>query len=233
MHKHTRHFILPALAFLAFACMVLYSCDKEEGSFLDMGYDYLPMEVGATYIYKVDSISWDDFHTPVKVDTKRYQVKKVVEETMVHALYDKAYRVERFVKMHDTLPWRIHKTYVVAPLKTRVLRLWGNQETIQLVFPVRLGKSWDANAYNSGEPVEYRYESVGEPKIVSDKTYDSTLEVLQEEFQSLITDNLRYEVYAKHTGLIYRKDRRKELDINSGEVTKGYDYTMKLIDYVP
>lgn len=44
-----------------------------------MGYDYFPTETGKYVTYKVDSIVYDDFYIPVKIDTFSFLIKEVID----------------------------------------------------------------------------------------------------------------------------------------------------------
>lgn len=63
-----------------------------------------PTEVGRYVVHQVDSISYNDFFTPVKIDTAHFQLKEVIESVFTDNEGHESERIERYVRYADTLP---------------------------------------------------------------------------------------------------------------------------------
>lgn len=216
---------------MVIAIVLLAACEKKTDEPVDMNYDYIPLTVGAYHVYQVDSVVWDDFFTPVKIDTFSYKVKEVISEKHDDNQDIAEYRVERFIKANDTMPWHINKVFTIKLKNTALLKTIDNQTFVKFVFPVGNGVDWDGNAYNSMDEQEYEFVDHGEDFSVETNNYLNTITVEQENLMTLISNDLAIEVYAPDFGMIYKEVVKQDLDINTGEVEAGVKYTYKLLEY--
>jgi hypothetical protein len=196
-----------------------------------MNYDYVPLTVGAYHVYQVDSVVWDDFFNPVRIDTFSYQVKEIITEKHEDNQGIPEYRVERFIKANDTLPWQMNKVFTVKLKTTSLLKTIDNQAFVKFVFPVGNGVDWDGNAYNSMDEHEYEFVDYGEDFSVGNTKYINTITVEQDNLMTLISNDLAIEVYAPDFGMVYKEVVNQDLNINTGEVEAGVKYTYKLLEY--
>ncbi|MFW6020272.1 MAG: hypothetical protein ACOCPM_06795 [Bacteroidales bacterium] len=217
--------------FLILIILGLAACDQKNEEPVDMKYRYFPVEENLYHIYQVDSIVWDDFYSPPRIDTFSMQVKEVIKSDFQDEENRTVYRVERYTKQHDTLSWGINKVYTLMKDSGRVIKTIDNQSIIKLVFPFDIGTVWDANIYNTNDSDEYEITEVDGSQDVNGNVYDKAITVEQENQQTLISNDQAYEVYAPEVGMIYRQDVSQDLDISTGEIESGYKCTYKLLEY--
>lgn len=211
--------------------LFMTSCTEKKDEPVEMGYEYWPVNVGDYRIYQVDSIIWDDFYNPVRIDTFSYKVKEVIASEIKDAEGRPAYRVERSIKQHDTLEWAVDKIYKLQKLQTKVLKMIDNQTFVQFVFPVKNGVEWNANTYNSDPKNNYEFRDIETSYDMNGVTYNETSTVQQNDLVTLISNDVAFEIYARGYGMIYKEDVSQELDISTGEIESGYKYIYKLLEY--
>ncbi|MFO8086576.1 MAG: hypothetical protein R6T91_02055 [Bacteroidales bacterium] len=207
------------------------ACNVNTEDPVDMGYDYYPLKTNAYMIYEVDSIFWDDFYDPVKIDTSYYQVKEIVVEHIQDDQNKDVFLAERYIRPSDTADWKIDYVYTLQRESTKILKMVDNKYVIPFVFPPKAGYQWDVNGYNSSLQNIYEYSVVDDIFVIDNQEYSNTVTVEQQNLTTLISKNLAYEVYASQIGMVYKEVIDQDLNINTGEVESGVHYTYKLIDY--
>jgi len=192
----------------------------------DFGYNYYPVEEGLYWIYKVDSISFND--NTHSIDTFSFNYKEVLSSSFIDSSGIKSYRLSRYFKENDSANWEFRNDWFVS-LNTRTLeRVEDNIRFIKLLFPIDITKGWNGNLYNSLGRKTYTYNNVGTDYFDGFTTFRNTLTVLQEEEKNPIEEILRYEVYAQGIGIVFIED--KLLNTQMG-VTSGYKIKTRLIEY--
>jgi hypothetical protein len=141
----------------SFCCLFITSCKKDEPVYVDAGYDYFPVKIGHTLIYDVDSIVYDDFFVPTRIDTFRFQIREVIESQFTDNSGKPALRIERFKRTNDTLNWNIANVWVANLTATTAERVENNTRYLKLVFAARAGRTWDGNTYNTDDEQIYEY----------------------------------------------------------------------------
>lgn len=222
-----RNFLFVLLLFGIF----FLACNENTEDPVDMGYDYYPLKTNAYLIYEVDSIFWDDFYDPVKIDTSNYQVKEIIVEQLSDDQNSEVFLAERYIRFSDTADWAIDHVYKLHREPTRILKMFDNQYSIPFVFPPQLGHQWDVNGYNSMPQRIYEYTAVNDRFITDNQEYSNTVTVEQENIITLISRNQAYEVYDFQLGMVFKEVVDQDLNINTGEVESGVHFTYKLIDY--
>ena len=204
---------------------ILIQCKKETLPPVDFHHDYFPLEIGHYLIWDVDSVVYDDFTGTV--DTFYYQVKELVESEFVDGDGLASYRLERYIRFDHEEEWSIKNIWKARIDGARALKTEENITFIKLAFPPENNKTWDGNAYNSLNEQQYVFRSVHEPFLINGLPVDSTVTVLQRDFETLISEDYQLEVYAKNFGLIYKKyvELTKEVD---GTIIRGVDYSYTL-----
>ncbi|MCH7605309.1 hypothetical protein IID24_04970 [Patescibacteria group bacterium] len=215
--------------------LFLASCKKDDPIVVDVGYGYFPVEIGSWIIYDVDSTVWDDFDKISIVTNYKYQIKEVIESSYLDAQGRETLRWERYKRDSVTGPWVIKDVWVVNKTASTVEKVEENIRFIKLVFPVNLSKIWDGNAANTMEEWDYQYTEIDAAKTVGGLSFDSTLTVLQQDFNPWIYYDYFEEYYAKNVGMIYKKalhwektDANLDWDV---DYKGGYDYTMTINSY--
>lgn len=208
-------------AFVVAMFTFLYSCNKVSETITSASItDYYPLQTGKTYLYRLDSTIIAPFGTALIV--KSYQAKDSIESTFADNLGRQSFRIFRYTR--DTLgiqAWRFAATYVATPTDQTLEYVDNNLRFIKLHTPIKEGYTWPAHTFinTSVDPLKflmgwnYEYQNVGQSYTVFNKTYDSTLTVLQKDETLPQTFNkdvyneksLGTEVYAKGIGLIYKE----------------------------
>lgn len=194
-------FLLVALAF---------GCKEVKDPFQLPEYDdvpYYPLEVGRFWEYEVDSTIYDPIE-PLYSSTTL--VREEVVDTFLDLQNHTWYRIERFERVSDTLPWEIKQVVAATIRGNEALRLENDLTFVKLLFPLTPFKSWNGNKYFdpftvvfiSAEPVEmfkywdYRGLATADPNRVAIQQADS---------ENLLERRYALEKYARDTGLIYRE----------------------------
>jgi len=193
----------------------LISCNKESAP-VDVGYDYFPAYEGKWMHYDVDSTVWDDFTS----QTYYYhsQILEIIESAFIDGEGNHAFRIERYYRSSDTTEWIIKDVWFanIKPSSAEVVE--ENVRFIKLCFPVKNNYKWDGNALNFLNDENYIFKQVHEPLSIGNQFYDSTLTVEQSNNINLIEEDIRYENYAKHIGMIKKYIKKVTKNIAQPDV---------------
>ncbi|NQY67962.1 MAG: hypothetical protein HRT72_09610 [Flavobacteriales bacterium] len=216
--------------FIGLLAFCLFSCDKKSNVRIVFGYDYYPSEVGMWRIYNVDSIAYDDFYSPSKVDTFVYEIKEVIDSSFIDNAGNETYKINRYKRGSDTLQWDYKEVWTSTLLPSRVEVVEGSTRYIKMTFPINEGESWNGNAFNSVGEESYIYSSIDTELEIGGITFDSTLVVTEVDNENLIERKYTAATYAKNVGAVYKRD----IDIStetSGEIISGFDLIMSLSSF--
>jgi hypothetical protein len=212
-------------------CLALGACKPEPDTTpVDLGYNYFPTQVGATWIYKVDSLAYDDNTGSTTIDTFTYQYKEQITGTFTDVSGKPAQLVSRFYRERDTMPWirATNSTLLVTELNAQ--RVNENIRFVKLVFPLEAQKTWNGNSYNLLGEEEYTVTQFDAPKTVGGIAYGQTLTVLQKDELNFIEEIKREEVYARNTGLVYLLSDSINTQVNG---SRGFRYRLTLKTFTP
>ncbi len=208
----------PSLFILLLFLFVLLACNKRETEevVLNNGYEYYPLEVGRRYDYVVDSVV---FKPGAAVDSSTTLVREIITDTLLDNSGETLYRVERYERKSDTLPWQIAKVLTLQRSENQGFRIEDNLRMVNLVFPIRLFKRWDSHEYFdefrvlrvAGESVQVFKEwrsvitGIGDTLTLGDLYFDDVLTVVHAEYEAPPFE-LRAvnEQYAAGVGLVAR-----------------------------
>ncbi|TVR77077.1 MAG: hypothetical protein EA412_12375 [Chitinophagaceae bacterium] len=217
------------------------SCDREDDFKPDFKRAYMPLEVGYYVIYDVDSITYDDFFSPPRVDTATYQLKEYIESSFEDLEGRLSFRIERHRRPNENAAWEVKNVWFATEDDTRVERVEDNIRFIKLIFPPREGESWAGHQYvQTTEELafmadwEYQYENVDMPFELNGHFFDSTLTVHQRDRDILIEKVYAKEKYAKNVGLIYKEWlflKKQNVAAPWSEASSGFIYTKRIADY--
>lgn len=216
---------------ITFSAIIFSGCKKDEHITVDQGYDYFPLKAGHTIIYDVDSIVYDDFFTPVKIDTFKYQIKEIIESFFIDGQGREAWRLERYIQT-DTTSWEIRQVWTAALTATTAEKVEENLRYIKIAFPVKENKTWNGNSYNNLPSQEYRVEELNTPAQISTYSFEETLKVLQGDEENLIEKFYSEERYARNVGLVYKElvDVKKEIGPGQ-QIKSGLIFKMRVNSY--
>ena len=196
----------------------------------EFGFEYFGLEEGKFVRYEVTEIFHD---AAVNVnDTNKYILKTLVGEPIVDNEGREANKVFRFsydIDTEELLDQRVW-TGVIADSRGELVE--ENQRVIRLVFAITADKTWNIHAFNPMEEERAEYKDLHLPKNIGGSQLDSTVTVQYEDFFSLVDYIVKYDVYAKHIGLVQRS--YKDLTIQNFDtlnITKGTEVHYRLLDW--
>ena len=215
----------PCTFLLIIASTFFFACNKseiEDTGIDDFGYDYFPLEVGRSWEYEVDSIIYDPAVGGTAIDSFRTFIRESVADTLLDNAGEVLYRVERYNRRSDTLPWQIETVLTLSRNEQRATRTEDNLRFTKLVFPVKAGKYWDGNAFfDASRPVfvagetvqmfkgwQYRILEAGVTATIGGLEFDEVVTVQNADNRYLgnfLELRLATEQYARGVGLAYRE----------------------------
>mgnify|MGYP001577640639 CR=1 FL=1 len=198
----------------------------------DLGYNYFPADIGVWVVYDVDSIVYNDFTD--SVETYNYQIKEIVESAFIDGEGRETRRLERYIRLTDTLPWSINDVWFANRTASRAEKVEENVRFIKLIFPVKNGALWNGNAANTLGNRDYQYVETNVSMAVGGILFDSVLTVLQRDEDLGIVKDYFLEKYAKNAGMVYKVAIHLEQDVvdpSWKDPQKGYDLKMTVKSY--
>jgi hypothetical protein len=211
---------------LLIGAMFYNSCQKETLPPVDLFYEYFPLVVGASVVYEIDSIVYDDFTGTI--DTFHYYVKELVESEFIDADESPSFRLERFIRYDEEQEWAIKNIWKARRQNANALKTEENITYIKLIFPPENNSTWDGNAFNIMPSQNYKYINIHSPHTIDNLVLDSTITVVQKEFETIISEDYQIEVFAKNIGLVYKKYISLEKEVD-GTIIRGVDYSYKMV----
>lgn len=215
--------------FMLFAGLVaIVSCDTHNAEPVYMGKEYFPLASGRWIIYDVDSTVHDDFLG--RVFNFNYQVKEVQAGIFINDSGEETMRIERFYRNDTLSPWIINSVWTKALRNNQALRTEENITYVKLSFPLYLNRNWNGNAFNPLARQTYRITDIHQARQYGNHLFDSTLRVLQKDFQTLIGKDIQYEIHGKGIGMLQRHVTELTTEID-GTIIRGVVYTFSISDY--
>ncbi|THU32034.1 hypothetical protein FAM09_28020 [Niastella caeni] len=229
-----------------FACMQLAGCDKKNDGFTsDAVTDYVNLQTGKYVLYRLDSTRFVSFGQKDTVIS--YHAKDVVEGQVTDNLGRAGWRIVRYLRDTGSTSesdWWPVLTYQVIPTRENIEVNEANFRYLKLVLPVKEGYSWRGNGYLPDNPYvdlyefsndediqdwDYTYHDIGMSASFNNKTYDSTITVVQiaDSTNLPITAGIPasktfwVEKYAKNIGLVYKEVEMWEYQPPTGS-SSGY-----------
>jgi hypothetical protein len=214
-------------AFVIAVCSFVFitGCSKKMDDFTSAPInDYFPLQVGSTYLYRLDSTIPSAFGSSLIV--KYYQAKDSIESTFTDNQGRPSYRIFRYTRdTSATKPWQFAATYYATNTGNSLEYIDNNLRFIKLHSPIKNEFTWPAHTYIDTrsqnttvsylDDWNYEYQNVDQSYTVLNKTYDSTITVFQKDEtlpegvfnRALPRQDRNYgtEVYAKGVGLIYKE----------------------------
>ena len=181
------------------------------------GREYFPMAVGRFWVYDVVEHHWDFNRDSVS----RQQFRERVDTVYQSPTGEITYRLVRSRRADSLAVWRDDSASAVILTADLVRRHTANRSVIELLFPVRAGKTWNPNLFNDQDSTVRTYGAVGAAwALPAGQQFAKTLRVTDEPQISEVFRREQESVYAWGIGCIYR--RRVILDYcNQQQVTEG------------
>jgi len=170
-----------------------------------LGLQFFPMDVQNVDRYFVEEINYNNDGT---IDTSRYFLQdEWIDSTATTngvKLEGYRYRISENNKKEVVSTIVKNRTSNLARVKL------GNYEEVRLSFPIEEGKSWNGLPQEFQED-EFRIFQAFQSYDLADSTFESTVQVIQEDNQDSIANfDKRIEVYAADVGLIYKVSSQLE-----------------------
>lgn len=191
--------------------VLFVSCKKNPVP--EFHYEYFGMEQGRYVIYDVVEIIHDDALN--QHDTSIYQLKTYWADTFVDNEGRTAREFIRYVRPTANDDWQFQDIWTGIIDGIRAELVEENQRVVKLVFSPTQDKEWNANAYNLNDEQICFYRDIHGDTTIDNTTFDPTLVVEQNQFNSFIDSVHRYEMYAKGVGLIYKYERELHYQIDA------------------
>lgn len=205
------------------------SCEKDTPETIDFEYAYYDLTPGRFCIYNVVDIEHDE-NQAVQHDTLYYQLKTVIGDTFV----DNAGRVTRkFVRYtRDSVQgaWVLKDVWTTIIENQKAELIEENQRIVKLVFKPTLDKVWNINMFNTATKINAKYALINQGYTIGNQVYTNTLKVDIQNFFSLVDDRVKYEIYAKNIGLIYKYFKDNSIsNFDKNNIKKGKElyYTLE------
>jgi len=203
--------------------MTFLGCRESEPS-PDIGFNYFPLEIGYSKVYKVDSISFNALLETI--DTSTYYEQETIVELLESSGETRIFLAEIKSRPDSSSPWEFKQLVSFSINNVRLEKKMDNIVHTLLVFPVKLNKTWDGNQNNTKDRDLYRYTAIDSNYTVHTKKYESTLTVEQESDSNFLQVIKRYQIYANGVGLIESENTFKEYQTSFPD---GYSISRKLI----
>lgn len=169
-----------------------------------LGHRYFPLEANSFRVYDVSETRYLNDQPTVTT----YQVRERIDSVFTDLANQQAYRIIRSRRETEAQSW-VDDSVIVATRSISDLRVSRhNVKVVQMVFPVRDGKSWNPNAFNTAGEAAFTYKEVGIPYSYDNMTYEKTATVVQGDISNLIELDQREEVYAEDIGPVFKSYTR-------------------------
>lgn len=205
--------------------LIVLSCGKEDVDVRNAGYDYYPLEFSNYITYNVTEIIYDDFSQTV--DTGYYLLKERTDSAFIDLEGRNAHKILRYrSELSDTTgSWLLTDVWTTVKDDEIAERVEENVVFIRLDFPLRLSKSWNGNARNDSAPQNYLVRTYDLRQTIGGRTFEKTCNILQADEFDQVKEFYAEEVYARGTGLVYRRERKLKKVPGDVSRTAGYDIT--------
>lgn len=189
----------------------LGACDREtdvppQPTDAETGRDFVPLPLNYQWVYDVVDREWN-YNV---MDSVRFQFREVVDTVYTNAAGELTYRIVRARRAEGSPFWRDDSTFALNLTPRLLRRTFANLPTVELLFPVRPGATWNPNMFNAADSTERRYEDLDAPMTVSGRAYARTVRVVDAGEDNFFFLNRSETVYARGVGKI--RHVRRTLD---------------------
>jgi hypothetical protein len=208
-------------------------CKNEVEVGPDPGTAYFPVAVGNSWTYAVVDTVWSEAtgtQLPLVVRSvptvTSFKVRETVTETTTDASGKPAYRLVHATMAPNSTVWTDDSVFVLTANPQYVALNRNNVRTVELVFPVREGGTWNLNAFNNSARLTSnvrdsvtsqtrQYSRVGQPYATGGgaaglptKSYATTVttDEIGNVTENTLIKRIGYQqVFAKGVGPVFKK----------------------------
>jgi hypothetical protein len=201
---------------IAAALAVLTGCKKDEEVVVDLGLDYYPTAVGSWVEYQVDSL-WRDDPSAVR-DSVSYRLLERVAEAYTDDEGRSARRILRYVRDEND-EWVVRDVWSSTANSAAAEMTEENVRRLKLSFPVRAGRTWDANIYNTEPELMVAYGTVDETVVLNGISYANTVLVKNTVPPNFVVKREFQERYARGVGMISKYREETNTQVVGGQLS--------------
>jgi hypothetical protein len=211
--------------------ILINACSKnEEVKPVDLGHNFMPVQIGATWVYTIDSFAYDDNAGFTTIDTFTYLYKEQITGTFTDVTGHTAQLISRYYKLADTLDWMQANTWQLLKNELTLQRVEENTRFVKMVFPLAENKRWNGNMYNALGEEEYKVLSYDKPMQIGNTLYNQTMWVQHKDEENFISEIKQYEIFARNIGMVYRLSDSLNTQVNG---SRGFRLRHTLNSYTP
>jgi hypothetical protein len=192
------------LKYLIFcAAITIASCDSsDERGLLDASKDYQPLQTGHFQLYDVLEV----IYTLGVPETLKYELKTVISDSFPNATGGYTYVMQRSKRNEGQQNFFPLDTWSIRVNDSEVVVQEQNISFVKIRLPAEKNVEWDGNLYNTLGEDFYLIEDAKTPYELNGTTFDDCVVINQNDNNDYVVYlDHRKEVYAKHTGLIYKE----------------------------
>ncbi|MEP7168658.1 MAG: hypothetical protein ABI855_04755 [Bacteroidota bacterium] len=223
-----------SILFFLSIVLIIFSCKKDKSSTpVFTGYSYAPENIGHEIIYDVDSTIKSDFDGMTHLN--HFQIRELIADTFTDNQGRPTLRLERYKRLNPSDSWVIYRVWTANKTNVHYEKKEDNITYVKLVFPPASTVTWNGNVLNSLDSLFYTYSSFNVPDNYNNLSFDSSLTVLQNDYEDIIQKDYRVEKYATQVGMYYKEQDSISYHCCSGNGSDTIDfrrhYTEKIISY--
>jgi hypothetical protein len=221
------------LNFVVFSTVLLFllACEKDTTEEISFDYEYYDLTPGRFCIYDVVDIEHDE-NQAVQHDTAYYQLKTVIGDTFIDNSGRITGKFLRYTRDSIQDNWLLKDVWTTLIENNKAELVEENQRIVKLVFKPTYEKVWNINMFNISSKINARYAAIDQPFTIGNQVFDKTLKVDIQNFFSMVDDRVKYDVYAKNVGLIYKYFKDNTIaNFDKNTIKKGKELYYTLVSY--
>jgi len=195
--------------------LVFTSCGGDDFVQNSSGLDYIPLEIGKFWEYKVDSLIIDDLGES-KIFTSSFY-KETITQEIIDGSDNSSFLVELAWKQSMTDDYQVVQTFSLRDDKGSILKTVNNLEFLLIQAPLDINECWDGILFDdklivtvAGNSIEqyksWNFKAINEfgTEVIGATEYDRVLTVQQADDENKIERRLSTEKYQRGLGMIER-----------------------------
>lgn len=223
------------LKYLVVSSIFLSSCGSDESDNIPvLGFEYFPLQKGFYQIYDVEETVYSEVSLPEK---EIFQLLTEVADSFPNEKGTTTYVIRRSTRVNENAPWALLDTWSARMEEDELVINEGNIPFVKLAIPLKSGRTWDGNKYNTQKEDVYKVKAIEKSYEVNNRSFNNIVIIEQEhEDDPIVFTDLREEVYAEDVGLVYKEVTQlhyctKEFCLNDQIIEYGIEYKQTIREY--